>query len=148
MTNLTASLENYLEAILSIYDEQQTIKANAIAKRLSVSKASVTEALRALRDKGFINYAPYENITLTPTGVDRAQKISQKHEVLFSFLNTILGIEEKEALDTACKIEHVISENVLDKFVAFIEFNEAYCQKKYNCKEKFSEFYKKMQNNT
>lgn len=139
---LSASLENYLETILNLYEEKQKIKAVEIAKSLNVSKASVTEALRALAAKGLINYAPYEDITLTTLGIDRAQQVTLKHKVLYDFLSGILGIEHEEAIKNACKIEHVISENVLDKFIAFLEFNKTYCQDKYSCHEKFKTFYK------
>lgn len=138
---LSASLENYLETILNIFEEKQQIKAVDIAKRLDVSKASVTEALRSLADKGLINYIPYENITLTPQGIIRAEKVTLKHQVLFDFLFGILGIEHEEAIKNACKIEHVISEDVLDKFIAFLEFNKIHCKEKHNCSEEFMSFY-------
>ena len=127
---LSASLENYLETILDIYEEKQEIKATDIAKRSNVSKASVTEALRALAGKGLINYTPYENITLTSCGTDRAKKIMLKHKVLYDFLNGFLEIEKNEAMENACKIEHVISENVLNKFICFLEFNNINCVQK------------------
>ena len=139
---LSASLENYLETILNLYEEKQKIKAVEIAKSLNVSKASVTEALRALAAKGLINYAPYEDISLTAQGIERAQKVTLKHQVLYDFLSGILGIEHEEAITNACKIEHVISENVLDKFIAFLEFNKTHCVEKHDCAEEFNSFYK------
>jgi len=123
-TALTASLENYLEAILTISEEQQDIRAVEISKKLSVSKASVTEALRTLKNRGLLNYEPYGNISLTSHGEETAKKIAQKHAVLYDFFTNILGVESQEAVDTACKIEHIISQDVLDRFITFLESNK------------------------
>lgn len=120
---LSASLENYLETILNIYEEKQQIKAVDIARNLEVSKASVTEALRTLAGKGLINYAPYEDVTLTEEGFVRAQNVTLRHRVLSEFLTDVLGIDKDEALENACKIEHVITENVLDRLIKFLEYN-------------------------
>ena len=62
---LSASLEDYIEAIYHIIGEKQVARGKDISSRLEVSGASVTEALRALAKKGLINYAPYEVITMT-----------------------------------------------------------------------------------
>lgn len=140
MTDLTASLENYLEAILEIEKEQKEVKAGKIAEKLSVSKASVTEAIRALGSKGFLNYAPYSKITLTEEGRVRAEKIAVKHEVLYDFLINILKIEKQEAIETACKIEHVISEKILERLIIFLEFNKTHCAKNHGCNQLYEIF--------
>ena len=65
---LSASLEDYLKAIFRIVAVKQAARAKDISARLSVSNSSVTGALRTLADRGLINYAPYDLITLTPLG--------------------------------------------------------------------------------
>lgn len=135
MIDLTASLENYLEAILAIQEQHKEIKASEVAKKLNVSKASVTEALRILGSKGFLDYSPYAKISLTVKGEQRAKKIAEKHEVLYDFLTNILAIEKQEALETACKIEHVISEKILERLIAFLKFNKTHCLEKHKCSE-------------
>ena len=140
MASLTASLENYLEAILEIEKEENEVKASKIAQRLSVSKASVTEAMRTLGSKGLLNYAPYLAITLTDEGRARAEKISTKHEVLYDFLINILKIEKNEAIETACKMEHVISEKILERLVKFLEFNKTHCAKEHGCNQLYEMF--------
>ncbi len=66
--DLSASLEDYIEAIYHIVEEKLVARSKDIATRLDVSRASVTEALRALAKKELINYAPYEAITMTEQG--------------------------------------------------------------------------------
>ncbi len=119
---LSASLEDYLEAIFHIVSEKQAARAKDIAMRLNVNNSSVTGALRALSEKGVINYAPYDVITLTPKGGDIAKDIVRRHEALRDFLVKILCIEETEADEAACKMEHAVSHKILDRIIQFMEF--------------------------
>ena len=119
---LSASLEDYLEAIFWIASIKGAARAKDIAKRLSVKAASVTGALRVLADKRFINYAPYELITLTPEGYTRAQQVIQKHEVLKDFFTEVLGIDQALAEEGACKLEHGLPEGIMERLLAFTEF--------------------------
>jgi len=121
---LTASLEDYLETIFLIIEEKQAVMPRDIARRLKVSNASVTGALRALADKGLINYAPYDVISLTPNGKTTAMDISRRHEVLRDFFVNILAVDEPDADKAACDMEHAISRPVLDRFVLFAEFTD------------------------
>lgn len=122
---LSASLEDYLEAIFHIVAEKHAAKAKDIAKRLNVNNSSVTGALRALSEKGLVNYAPYDVITLTLEGNRLAEGIVRKHEALRDFLVNILCIEEAEAEETACKMEHSVSHVILNKLILFMEFLES-----------------------
>lgn len=128
---ISASLEDYLEAIYNFDQENKPIKVTEIAKQINVKKASVSEALKSLAKFKLINYTPYSEISLTKEGKKIAKDIVYKHAVLNDFFKNILSIEEQEAKETACKIEHVISETVLSRLVYFIEFT-----KNASCKEK------------
>ncbi len=119
---LSASLEDYLEAIYWVVSFKGAARAKDIAKRLSVKAASVTGALRVLADKRFINYAPYELITLTPEGYERAQQVIQKHEVLKDFFVEVLGIDDEAADEGACKLEHGLPDGIMERLLAFTEF--------------------------
>lgn len=121
---LTASLEDYLEAIFRIIEEKQAVMPRDIARRLEVSNASVTGALRALADKGLINYAPYDVISLTPEGKAAAMDISRRHEVLRDFFVNVLAVDEPDADKAACDMEHAIPGSILDRFVLFAEFTD------------------------
>ncbi len=122
---LSASLEDYLEAIFHIVSEKQAARAKDIAKRLRVNNSSVTGALRALAEKGFINYAPYDVITLTPRGNELAEEVVRKHEALQDFFVKILYIDPDEAEEAACKMEHALSRIILDRLILFMEFVES-----------------------
>jgi len=121
---LSSSLEDYLEAIFHIVSEKQAARAKDIARRLQVNNSSVTGALRSLAEKGLVNYAPYDIITLTPEGQRLAAAIVRRHETLKDFFVKILLVDDAEAEQAACRVEHAISEKILDRIISFVEFME------------------------
>ena len=121
MKELTASLEDYLEVICNYLDKGKSIRAVDISKELNVSRASVTEALKKLALKGYINYDRYDLLSLTDSGKLLAEKIVSKHNILQRFFEEKLGLSSQEASQNACKIEHVISENAFNKIAEYVE---------------------------
>lgn len=121
---LTPSLEDYLEVIYHIIEEKQAARVKEIAKRLNVNNSSVTGALKSLSSKGFLNYSPYDVITLTEQGRAVAVDVIRRHEVLKQFFTDILCIDPETADDAACKMEHEVTPEVLDKIIKFVEFSE------------------------
>ena len=119
---LTESMEDYLEAILALERTHKVARAKDIAERLQVQRGTVTGALKALAEKGLINYAPYSYITLTPQGNAVAREISRRHQVIRNFLTEVLRIPPETAETTACRMEHVVEGMVLDRLVCFIDF--------------------------
>ncbi len=127
MTNtktLSESLEDYLEAIFHIVDKKQAARAKDIALRMNVKSSSVTGALHALSEKGLINYAPYDLITLTVEGTKKADNVVRRHRALRDFFVKVLSVGEKESEEAACKMEHGVSPNILKRFREFIGFIE------------------------
>ena len=121
---LSASLEDYIEAIYHIITEKQVARGKDISARLAVSGASVTEALRALSKRGLINYAPYEVITITSEGREVAEDVIRRHNSLKQFFTDVLAIEETLAEEGACKIEHTAPPKIISRMVDFIKFLE------------------------
>lgn len=122
---LSASLEDYIETIYHIVEEKQVARAKNIADHLGVSRASVTEALRALSSKGLINYAPYEVITMTDSGREVAEDVIFRHNTLKKFFTQILTIDNEIAEDGACKIEHAAPPQVIRRMIDFMKFVES-----------------------
>lgn len=121
---ISASLEDYLEAIFWIVKSKGAARAKDIAEKLDVKASSVTGALQALKEKKYVNYAPYEVITLTPEGSVVAEKIVRRHQILKEFFTGVLGIDEDIADEGACSLEHNIPRPVVEKLVDFMEFLE------------------------
>ena len=124
MEKLSASLEDYLEAILVISKEKGAARPKDIADNLGVRAASVTGALKTLAKKELVNYAPYDVVTLTSAGKRVAKKIVDKHNALLRFFNNVLDIPREDADEFACKMEHIIPDHVLERFIGFAEFVE------------------------
>lgn len=119
---LSASMEDYLEAISNIIKEKQVARVKDISKRLKVNMSSVSGALHILAAKKLINYAPYEIATLTPKGKKIAEDIILRHQTLKKFFVKVLSIDEKLADETACKMEHAMTKKILRRFIKFIRF--------------------------
>lgn len=119
---LSPSQEDYLEAIYQVVEEKHVARSKDIAERLQVRSSSVTGALRALSERALINYQPYANITLTPEGERLGKEILRRHEALRDFFVRILLLDETEAEETACRMEHAMPRSLLERFIHFLEF--------------------------
>ena len=119
---LTASLEDYIEAIASLAGSSGETRAADIADTLGVSRPSVTVALRALASRKMVNYRPYSTVSLTQEGRIHAASVFRKHRILSRFFSEILGAEEGLADSAACRVEHAIGEEITDRLVDFLAF--------------------------
>ena len=88
---LSSGLEDYLECIYNNIQEKGSVKAIDISKDLNVSRASVTDALKRLSSKGYINYERYGKITLLETGIVKSKTVIEKHKILTSFFEKVLN---------------------------------------------------------
>ncbi len=102
------SAEDYLEAMLVLRERNGFIRSVDIAAHLGVTKPSVSYATKRLRESGYIDTDPDGLILLLPKGLEIAQTIYTRHEVLSEVL-IALGVEEQIARADACKLEHDIS---------------------------------------
>ena len=103
------SAENYLETILVLQKRQGTVRSIDIVNELSFSKPSVSIAMKALRENGYIKIDSDGYITLLDKGEEIAKKIYERHKLLSQWL-VMLGVNEDTAAEDACRIEHDISE--------------------------------------
>jgi DtxR family Mn-dependent transcriptional regulator len=84
--------------------------------------SSVTGALRVLKKKGLANYKPYNCVTLTESGRAAAAEIARKHNILKFFFVNVLGVETDIAQQAACKAEHTLGPEIIERLLCFIEF--------------------------
>ena len=103
------SQEDYLEKILQISQKKDKVHAIDIAREMSFSKPSVSIAMNKLKESGYIEINDKGEITLTPSGLEIAEKTLEKHIILTNML-MYLGVSEKVAAEDACKLEHDISD--------------------------------------
>ena len=103
------SAEMYLETILILTNEKDSVRSIDIARKMNYSKPSVSRAMKNLSNEKYIAIDEDGSIILLPKGKKIAKKIYERHEVLTAYFIK-LGISEKTAEDDACRIEHVISD--------------------------------------
>ncbi|MDR0888754.1 MAG: metal-dependent transcriptional regulator [Coriobacteriales bacterium] len=120
---LSASLEDYLEAIYQIGGEHGAVRSVDLAAKLNVSKASVSKALVALKAQGLIDKPYYGGITFTAAGATYASRVLERHHVLYHFLIDVLGVAPDVAAREACDMEHAISDDTLERWTAYMKEN-------------------------
>lgn len=120
---INESAENYLETILVLYKKNGHVRSIDIAHELSFSKPSVSVAMKALREKGHITLDDNGNILLTPQGLEIAEYVYERHQVIASALMA-LGVDEATAYEDSCKIEHDISDQSFTKIKEFLSKNK------------------------
>jgi len=120
----TDNREDYLINILRLYDGENPVKTNDIAKLMSVAPASVTEMLNVLQKEDLVVYEKYRGVTLTDLGLRTAKDLRRKHRIFEKFLMDILDIEPDMAHDEACAFEHSISNDAADKLCRILGYGE------------------------
>lgn len=108
------SAEDYLEAILRIQEEKGVVHSVDIAELKHFSKASVSVAMKKLRENGYISMEKNGTLSLLPPGREIAERIYERHQLL-TRLFVSLGVDQKTAEDDACKVEHDLSEVTFQK---------------------------------
>jgi DtxR family Mn-dependent transcriptional regulator len=125
MTDLHAvstSTEDYLEAILRLVSEKGAARVRDIAAALSVHKSTVSATLKAMSEKGLVNYSRYEITTLTAMGQEIAQDVQSRHEVIRRFLSDVLGASVEAAEANACRMEHIMDHEVMERLSLLVSF--------------------------
>lgn len=120
----TRSEENYLEAILSLEHRNPSVRVKDVADAMGVRMASVTNILKKLDSRGMVRYERYGNVSLTDLGRTHAQRVMNRHHLLEVFFHKVLGVDLATAADDACKVEHALSRQTVEKLLNFLESNE------------------------
>ena len=119
--DISESVEMYLEAILELEAKNSVVRSVDIARFLGVTKPSVNRAMSNLKNEGYILMEPYGDVVFTEKGRETARRIHELHHVITDFLVNSLGISSELAEADACRIEHVISPEVVQ---AMKEYNK------------------------
>lgn len=112
MADIHESGEDYLEAILRLQKENGIARSVDVAKKLGVSKPSVSRAMGILEDNGYITVGAIGALELTEKGQAKAEEVYSRHILLTEFLMKITGVSEEQAEENACRIEHDIDDDV------------------------------------
>jgi DtxR family Mn-dependent transcriptional regulator len=124
--HLTMANEDYLECIVRIELEDDAardsgIRSVEIAQRLDVSKASVNKAITSLKTQGMVEQAHYGKVRLTELGREIGAQVWRRHRMLRAFLTDELGVDFARADEEACRMEHALSDDTMDRWIAHME---------------------------
>ena len=120
---ITLSEENYLKAIWAInLNTNEKASTNAIADEISTSAASVSDMLKKLQEKELIKYEKYKGVELSKKGGSLATSIIRKHRLWETFLVNKLAFGWEEVHDVAEQLEHIKSDELVDKLDSFLGF--------------------------
>jgi DtxR family Mn-dependent transcriptional regulator len=125
-SKITSNMEDYLEAIYELTQERQAseIRVTDIARRLRVTRPSVVGMIKHLVEHGLVDHAHYGGVELTQQGTDVAREMWHRHQVLRRFLEEVLGLDAVLAEEDACRMEHTLSPETIERFIALEEFRE------------------------
>ena len=120
---MTHSEENYIKTIYHLTAISDVgISTNAIAEKMKTKASSVTDMLKKLAEKEFVNYIKYQGVSLTEKGKLTAKMIIRKHRLWESFLVEKLNFSWDEVHDIAEQLEHIKSEKLINKLDEFLNF--------------------------
>jgi len=119
---INESVENYLETILILSHKSNAVRSIDVATELNFKKSSVSVAMKNLREKEYIAITDEGNIVLTDAGKEIANMVYEKHTFLSNWLKSI-GVDEKVAVEDACRIEHVISNESFEAIKKYVNKN-------------------------
>lgn len=112
--------ENYLETILLLEQKNGSVRSIDIANELDFSKPSVSRAMSILKKAGYITMDKTNLIYLTELGRQKAESVYSRHCLISRFLVDILGTSKEVAANDACRIEHIISEETVEKMKQYL----------------------------
>ncbi|MBR2010109.1 MAG: metal-dependent transcriptional regulator, partial [Peptococcaceae bacterium] len=107
--------------ILLLYRKQGYVRSTDIANAMNYTKASISRAVKILKDDGYIYMDPNKMIFLTEKGNQKALEIYERHQVITQFLEEVLQVDADTAEEDACHMEHVISDSTFQGFKALLE---------------------------
>lgn len=116
----SASVQNYLKAIHTLQEHQETVTTSALAQYLEITAASATNMVKKLARLKLAHHSPYHGVQLTARGEKMALEVIRHHRLIELFLSRTLAVPWDCVHDEAEKIEHVISEDLEDRIAAFL----------------------------
>lgn len=117
---LSHSAAHHLMAIHELREEHGYARVSDIAKHLSITKGSVSTAMKHLKERGYVQEDLNRFLELTEQGLKVVQEVEETRLVVQRFLRDGLGMDEDDAMIDACKVEHLISTEARMRLVRFL----------------------------
>jgi DtxR family Mn-dependent transcriptional regulator len=119
---ITARIEDYLKEIFLMESAGRNITVTGLAKRLGVTKATVTAAVRKMVEAGVLNHERYSDLYLTEKGRLKALSVYRRHEGMLVFFHEFLGVDRIASSKMACGMEHYMDSSTGERLYSILEF--------------------------
>lgn len=110
----TLNFQDYVRGVYYLQQSQGRATATELAKRLAVSKNTVTLMVQKLAEKGLLRYRPYADIELTARGQKMARQLTYRHRLIELFLTSVLHVPADQVHQEACRLEHDFSDTSIE----------------------------------
>ena len=119
--SITSTKEDYIRAIYILNKSDSGAGVTSIAKRLKLSKSTVSERIKELVRDGLVVAAPYAAVELTPKGATVGKKLTYKHRLIEVFLHETLKMPKDKVHVEAERLEHAFSDETIKRLDAFLK---------------------------
>jgi len=118
---ISATKEDYIRAIYILSESDEGTGVTHIAKRLNLSKSTVSERMKELVKDELVVAEPYAQVELTEKGAEIGKRLTYKHRIIEVFLNDVLHVPKNKIHDEAEQLEHAFSDDVIQRLAKFLE---------------------------
>jgi DtxR family Mn-dependent transcriptional regulator len=118
---LSRSVEDYLKAVYTITERDESASTSALADMLDVQPASVTGMVKRLAECGYLEHSRYRGVRLTEDGAREALRIIRRHRILETYLHMHLGYSWDDVHPEAERLEHAASDILIDRMATILE---------------------------
>ena len=116
------TMEQYVEAIAQLLTQAKVCSVSDIAAEANVSRPAASRAVRDLAERALVEHRAYGYVDLTPEGRALAGRLDARHQALQTFLAEVLGFEEGVADEEACRLEHLINDETIERLALLTQF--------------------------
>jgi DtxR family Mn-dependent transcriptional regulator len=110
----THSVAHHLMAIYDLLNEHGYARVTDVAKRLNITRGSASLTLKAIKEKGLVLEDENRFLLLSDDAKKMVEKIKDKNHIIYTFFTNVLNVDNEQAEIDSCKIEHLISDEVID----------------------------------
>jgi DtxR family transcriptional regulator, Mn-dependent transcriptional regulator len=121
-SEMSATKEDYVRAIYILGQNDQDVGVMDIARRLKLSKSTVSERIKELIKEDLAASEPYSPVKLTKKGEMIGAKLTYKHRLVEVFLHRILKVPKNQVHLEAEKLEHALSDDVVKRLAKFLDY--------------------------
>ncbi len=118
---ISPAREDYIRAIYLLQEKGEEPGIIQIAKRLNLSKSTVSERIKELTEDGLTISKPYSTISLTPQGAALGKKMTYKHRLIEVFLHQTLKLPKDKIHQEAERLEHAFSDEAIKLLDSFLK---------------------------